>query len=282
MTNIHALVVRRCVLHYGLLAQFGRNTGDSGAACPTAQHHGRRFVPGCLLVFPCHRINRDQHGQVPGPDLEHRCRECIAGPRGVRRGYRRPYVARWGSPAKPEQLAAFPFPSGGSLPAVSWVLVNGSPRHEIKYDARVTVSDVSAIHGVAVPGLGAALLPEQLCEDDAARGTLIRLLPGWATRPSTSPPITRVAGWNRRRSTYSWTICSNGWPGLRSCDPSSPRNARFHSAAPSGYMPTSGLPCGAGCGTRSVRSKKRNISSKPEPAAARDRATSTALFAGSR
>jgi LysR family transcriptional regulator, regulator for bpeEF and oprC len=92
------------------------------------------------------------------------------------------FVARWGSPTKPDQLAAFPLLSAGNLP-VAWVLINGSRRHEIKQNARVSVSDVSAIHGLAIAGLGAALLPEQLCEEDLATGALIRLLPGWATSP---------------------------------------------------------------------------------------------------
>ena len=53
----------------------------------------------------------------------------------------------------------------------------------MKLHARISVSDVSAIHGLALAGIGAALLPEQLCEEDLAKGTLIRLLPGWVTQP---------------------------------------------------------------------------------------------------
>jgi DNA-binding transcriptional LysR family regulator len=93
------------------------------------------------------------------------------------------FVARWGSPTKPDELSARPLLSVGDRPLTSWVLVDGSRRHEIKQNAAISVSDVSAIHGLALAGLGAALLPEQLCEADLATGTLVRLLPGWATDP---------------------------------------------------------------------------------------------------
>ena len=47
---------------------------------------------------------------------------------------------------------------------------------------QVSISDVTAIHGLTLAGIGAALLPEQLCQEDVAAGTLVRLLPDWGTQ----------------------------------------------------------------------------------------------------
>ncbi|MBN9657879.1 MAG: LysR family transcriptional regulator [Acidobacteria bacterium] len=93
------------------------------------------------------------------------------------------FVARWGNPAKPEDLAALPLLSVGTQPTVSWALVDGSNQRSIEARARVSANDVSAVHGLALSGIGAALLPEQLCEEDLGRGTLVKLLESWGTQP---------------------------------------------------------------------------------------------------
>jgi DNA-binding transcriptional LysR family regulator len=103
------------------------------------------------------------------------------------------FVARWGTPMKLEELTARPLLTVGSRPTAAWVLANGSRRQEIKIRARVNVSDVSAVYGLTVAGIGAALLPEPMCQEDLASAKLIRLLPGWAT-----PPVQVSAYYPRR------------------------------------------------------------------------------------
>jgi DNA-binding transcriptional LysR family regulator len=90
-------------------------------------------------------------------------------------------AARLGRPVKPEDLVRWPLLSLQSAPTPSWVLVSGSRRLELALQPKASISDVSAIHDLALAGVGAALLPERLCERDVAAGTLVRLLPGWST-----------------------------------------------------------------------------------------------------
>jgi DNA-binding transcriptional LysR family regulator len=92
------------------------------------------------------------------------------------------FIARWGSPAKPDELQGQPVLSLATEPAgPSWLLASGSRRRELKVQPRVSVADVSTLHSLALAGIGAALLPQRLCEESVAQGTLVRLLPDWST-----------------------------------------------------------------------------------------------------
>lgn len=93
------------------------------------------------------------------------------------------FVARWGNPAKPDDLERVPLISLGTKPIIaSWALVNGSQTQKIKVRPQISISDVTAIHGLTLAGIGAALLPEQLCQEDVTAGSLVRLLPDWSTQ----------------------------------------------------------------------------------------------------
>lgn len=93
-------------------------------------------------------------------------------------------LGRHGHLTKVDELGQLPWLSSQTDSAtVTCVLHNGSRSQTIKLVPHVSVSDVSALHGLTAAGLGAALLPEQLCEEDVAAGRLVRVLPGWRTEP---------------------------------------------------------------------------------------------------
>lgn len=98
------------------------------------------------------------------------------------------------TPAKPEDLASWPLLTIQSGPEVRWVLTDGSQTQELQFQPKVSMNDVSAIHELTLAGIGAALLPQQLCIEHSAGGNLVRLLPEWNT-----PPVEVSAYFSGRR-----------------------------------------------------------------------------------
>ena len=60
-----------------------------------------------------------------------------------------------------------------------WVLNDGTRTVTLVHEARLVSDDMLALRHAAVEGLGLALLPELICVDALARGTLRRMLPQW-------------------------------------------------------------------------------------------------------
>jgi DNA-binding transcriptional LysR family regulator len=97
------------------------------------------------------------------------------------------YVSQYGLPASPEELAVHSclYYRRDSTDD-TWTLLRettdpGSPRqhHQVKVAGRYRVDNPEAVFESAAAGLGVALLPDYLCENAIAQGSLIRVLPQW-------------------------------------------------------------------------------------------------------
>jgi DNA-binding transcriptional LysR family regulator len=90
------------------------------------------------------------------------------------------YLRRNGVPREPRDLSAhvclgFMAPTGNG----TWVLDKAKARAEIPVRFACTANNLSAIHQVALAGLGIALLPLFLCSADLDRGALVPVLEDW-------------------------------------------------------------------------------------------------------
>lgn len=63
----------------------------------------------------------------------------------------------------------------------AWVLMNGDASIEVAHTPRLVTDDMFALKHAALEGLGLALLPEMICQDEIRRGLLKVLLPEWAS-----------------------------------------------------------------------------------------------------
>ncbi len=82
----------------------------------------------------------------------------------------------------PDQLAQLPallFESVRSLHP-NWVITKQRQRREIPIREHVSVNHLDSIAQLARDGLGVALLPSWLVQEDLQRGKLIRVLPEWS------------------------------------------------------------------------------------------------------
>lgn len=65
----------------------------------------------------------------------------------------------------------------------TWRLRHGNELKEIRVEARVSVPDPTINHQLALAGVGAALLAQQVLQPDVEQGRLIRILPDWEPEP---------------------------------------------------------------------------------------------------
>ncbi|UQY45834.1 LysR family transcriptional regulator [Mixta hanseatica] len=67
---------------------------------------------------------------------------------------------------------------------ISWPLVNqAGERFDFIHEPRMSCGDFSAVRAAAVKGLGVALLPDHSCAAQLKSGELVRLFPGWSSKP---------------------------------------------------------------------------------------------------
>jgi len=65
----------------------------------------------------------------------------------------------------------------------SWTLVNGQATEKVSQTPRCALDNIVAAKNLTVSGLGIAQLPRFMAEPHVAEGTLVRVLPGWASIP---------------------------------------------------------------------------------------------------
>lgn len=103
-------------------------------------------------------------------------RVVVASPRWLR---------KHGSVREPEQLAAkeclLQVALGGER--VPWTLQRGAEERTVNVEGHLRTNTPAALRALALDGLGAALLPEWLIEDDLKANRLRRVLPDWASAP---------------------------------------------------------------------------------------------------
>lgn len=66
---------------------------------------------------------------------------------------------------------------------IEWLLENDDGEtHTLRHEPRMTCTDFSAVRAAAIADLGVALLPDHICTQQLADGSLVRILPQWRTR----------------------------------------------------------------------------------------------------
>ena len=90
------------------------------------------------------------------------------------------YVERKGMPQSHVDLARFDLLAWGEddFRAV-WQLRRGAQSISVEFKPRMVSDDPILLHEAVRSGLGIALLPAYLCENDVASGRMIVVLPGW-------------------------------------------------------------------------------------------------------
>lgn len=108
------------------------------------------------------------------------------------------YLARVAAPASPEDLAALNclrYGEGETHQLWRFDAGNGSdndgPRG-VRVNGNLLVNSSESLRDAVRQGLGVALLPDFVVDEDLRRGTIVRLLPGWTVRPPFGPTISAV------------------------------------------------------------------------------------------
>lgn len=89
------------------------------------------------------------------------------------------YLARRGTPAKPEDLSAHECLSFSPAALASWRLENGDGSWRIPVSGRLQVNHGQALRVAALHGMGIVLQPAILLEADVQAGRLVQLLPAY-------------------------------------------------------------------------------------------------------
>ncbi len=104
------------------------------------------------------------------------------------------YLAGVVPPQVPEDLSAHPCMAYWRVSRDSlWHLQAPGRRVSVRVRSRFRPNNPEAACYAALAGLGVALLPRYVCEDEIARGELLPLLPGWTPMTDFGDHITAVA-----------------------------------------------------------------------------------------
>lgn len=91
-------------------------------------------------------------------------------------------VQRLGQPTHPSQLSGWPTLSVASDDGRhSWQFVVGDTSFDVSHEPRLATSDMYALRRAALDGMGAAVLPTSICNEQLRDGRLQPLLPDWST-----------------------------------------------------------------------------------------------------
>ena len=80
-----------------------------------------------------------------------------------------------------------------------WVLACAGEIARVRVHSRYHVDNPEAVTEAASAGLGIAMLPDYLCQDGLADGSLVRVLPGWAPQSKFGSLISAVSTAERMR-----------------------------------------------------------------------------------
>ena len=104
------------------------------------------------------------------------------------------YLASAGVPALPADLKSHACMSyWRETSDDAWQLVQGDQVQLVRVHGRYHANNADAVACAAVAGLGVALLPLYVCEDDLSAGRVVRLLPDWTAVTKFGTRITAVA-----------------------------------------------------------------------------------------
>jgi DNA-binding transcriptional LysR family regulator len=102
------------------------------------------------------------------------------------------YLERHGTPRTPEQLARHACLVQVAASHVRWMLLRGDEAREVDVQDPIRSTAPLALRDLARAGLGVALLPEWLVEQDLASGTLKAVLKEWSGIPVSAWAVHRV------------------------------------------------------------------------------------------
>jgi DNA-binding transcriptional LysR family regulator len=104
------------------------------------------------------------------------------------------HLASAGTPTAPADLKHHPCMSYWRESSDdAWQLVQGEQVQTVRVHSRYHANNADAVACAAVAGLGVALLPLYVCEDELAAGRLVRLLPDWTPMTKFGTRITAVS-----------------------------------------------------------------------------------------
>ena len=92
------------------------------------------------------------------------------------------YLASWGVPARPEDLSRHRIVGGpAGAQASSWRLERDGEVAAIELGPHLSTNDTAAAIAAASEGLGVTSTTSWACQQELAKGALVRLLPDWNT-----------------------------------------------------------------------------------------------------
>lgn len=106
------------------------------------------------------------------------------------------YIARAGTPERPEQLADHVTLTYANLrPHHRWSLEHvGGERIQVDVKNLLVTNSGEAMLPLLRAGVAVALVPDFIIHDDLRRGTLVRILPDWGLRPAGLHLVTPASG----------------------------------------------------------------------------------------
>jgi DNA-binding transcriptional LysR family regulator len=104
------------------------------------------------------------------------------------------HLASAGTPTLPADLKHHPCMSYWRESSDdAWQLQQGTQTQAVRVHSRYHANNAEAVACAALAGLGVALLPLYVCDDDLATGRLVRVLPDWTPLTKYGSRITAVA-----------------------------------------------------------------------------------------
>lgn len=94
-------------------------------------------------------------------------------------------LAAQGTPSLPSDLASWAtLALATSGDRFTWTLLRESESAEARINPRFVSDDMYALRRAALDGVGIALLPQLICDEELQQGRLKRVLPEWGCTPS--------------------------------------------------------------------------------------------------
>lgn len=102
------------------------------------------------------------------------------------------YIGRHGTPAHPDELSAHRIIQGpAASQSSSWTFERDGSKVSIEITPQFSTNDTEGALAAAVNGLGITSTTSWACQGSLENGTLVRLLPDWATAEIPCTPIFR-------------------------------------------------------------------------------------------
>ncbi|PNU06421.1 LysR family transcriptional regulator [Novosphingobium guangzhouense] len=109
------------------------------------------------------------------------------------------YLAQFGTPTQPEDLAGHRCLVQDNASRDSWTLSDGKETRRVKVPVALLSRSGAVTHAAALAGVGLAKLSAWELLDDVAAGRLVRVLPQWKGAPHSIQIVYPARDWQPRR-----------------------------------------------------------------------------------